>query len=160
MGRTKKPSTTHNPPKSTRSPRVRTKKSAEPKPSLSKLKELATAKTKQFLHSENTTEAYDGYVKRGKEFLAMFVEEEGNAEANWKARPGQGLSGDGEEEIQKDQNSLRSDPEFCRAFDGHPVKSTPQAIVMFLAWKCFEHDNGQSTADGIHAAFLAEYDQM
>jgi hypothetical protein len=134
-------------------------KLAKPKPSLSKLTKLAASKTKQFLHSENTTGKYDGYVKRGKEFLASFVEDEGNTEARRKASHVQGLSADGEEEIEGD-NMLQSDPEFCHALDGCPVKSTPQAIAMFLAWKCFEQDNGKSTADGIHAAFVAEYDQM
>jgi hypothetical protein len=90
--------------KSTSPPRTRNGKLAKPKPNLSKLTKLAATKTKQFLHSENTTGKYDGYVKRGKEFLASFVEDEGNAEARRKASHGQGLSVDGEEEIEGDQS--------------------------------------------------------
>jgi len=38
------------------------------------------------------------------------------------------------------------------AFEGPLVQGTPQAIAMFLAWKCFSQDNSQGTApDGIHA---------
>jgi hypothetical protein len=143
----------------TRAKRGASKTSIGPQSSLSTLKKLAHTKKKQYLHSENTTEKYDGYVKRGKEFLQSFFEEESEAEANWKAAADKELSGDGEEEIDEDENLLR-DPEFRNAFNGPPVKSTPQAIAMFLAWKCFEQNNGKSTADGIHAAFIAEYDQM
>lgn len=146
--------------KSTCSSQARSRKAAGPKPNLSKLKELTASNTKQYLHSNNTTEKYDGYVKRGKEFLASFVASEDNAEVSWKAQHTQGLSGDGKDEIRVDETILQSDPKFHHAFDGAPIKATPQALTMFLAWKCFEQDNGKSTADGIHAAFIAYYDQM
>ena len=68
-----------------------------------------------------------------------------------------GLSAEGENEI--DENTME-DPDFCHAFEGRPMKCTPQTIAMFLAWKCFAEDNGEATADGIHAAFLAEYNGM
>lgn len=89
----------------------------------------------------------------------MFFEQESKTKVAWKATEGKGLSGDGKEEINKDEALLNND-ELCGALDGPPVESTPQAIAMFLAFKCFEQDNGKSTADGIHAAFIAEYDYM
>jgi hypothetical protein len=161
MGRTRKSKAASGTSKPTCASQASSNKSTtQPKPYLPKLKELAAKKTKQYLHSKNTTEAYDGYVKRGKEFLASFVETEGNAKASWKARPSQGLSGDGEDEIKEDNTLLCSNPNFHRAFDGRPIESTPQAITMFLAWKCFKHENGKATADGIHTAFLTEYNQL
>lgn len=135
------------------------KKSIGPQSRLSTLKKLAHSKKKQFLHAESTTEKYDGYIKNAKEWLQSFFVEEDEAESKWKAGSGQGLSGEGEEEIDG-MESMRDDPEFCNAFDGPPVKGTPQAIAMFLAWKCFDQNNKKSTADGIHAAFIAVYDQM
>jgi hypothetical protein len=137
--------------------RSTSKKSAGPSASLSTLRKLATTKKKQYLHSDNTTGKYDGYIARAKEWLAAFSKEEHEAESKWKAAPGQGLSAEGEEEF---EGSEMEDPEFCHAFEGPPVQGTPQAIAMFLAWKCFSQDNGQGTADGIHAAFLAEYNAM
>ena len=139
--------------------RAATKKSAGPASSLSGLQQLAKAKIKQHFHSEATTENYDGYIKRGKAWLASFFQEEHEAEARWKAGSGQGLLGEGEEDINRSESMLE-DPEFRNAFDGHPVKSTAQAIAMFLAWKCFSQLNGKSTADGIHASFITYYDQM
>jgi hypothetical protein len=132
------------------------KKSAGPS-SISTLQKLAAAKKKQYLHSDNTTGKYNGYVARGKEWLASFSEAEQEAESKWKAGLRHGIFAEGEDEINK---NTMGDPNFCNAFDGPPVECTPQAITMFLAWKCFAQDNGQSTADGIHAAFLAEYNEM
>ena len=132
------------------------KKSVGLSSSLATLWKLATIKKKQYLHSDNTTEKYNGYVTWGKEWLASFSMEEQEAESKWKATPG-GLSAEGENEI--DENTME-DPDFCHAFEGCPMKCTPQAIAMFLAWKCFVEDNGEATADGIHAAFLAEYNGM
>lgn len=134
------------------------KKSVGQASSLHHLQTLAAAKTKKYLKSGNTTEAYQGYIKRGKEFLASFFNEEHEAEGIWKAGLEQGLSGDGESEI--DGKTMLDDEEFRDAFEGCPSNSTPQAIAMFLAFKCFEQGNGKSTADGIHAAFITEYDQM
>jgi len=132
------------------------KQSIGPSSSLATLRKLASDKKRQYLHSNNTTEKYDGYVARGKEWLASFSEEQ-EAESKWKSASLQGLSSEGEDEIAENK---MEDPEFSHAFDGPPGKCTPQAIAMFLAWKCFSQDNGQSTADGIHAAFLAEYNEM
>ena len=133
------------------------KQSIGPSSSLATLRKLASDKKRQYLHSNNTTEKYNGYVARGKEWLASFSEEEQEAESKWKSASLQGLSSEGEDEIAENK---MEDPEFSHAFDGPPGKCTPQAITMFLAWKCFSQDNGQSTADGIHAAFLAEYNEM
>jgi len=138
------------------------KKSIGPRSSISTLNKLARTKTKQFLHSEATTEKYDGYVKQAQEFLESFFAEENEAEAKWKAGKagvGHRLSGDGEEEIDEDE-SLLNDPEFRNALNGCPVKCTPQVITMFLTWKCFGQNNKKSTADGAHAALIAQYDQL
>lgn len=124
------------------------KKSVGPTSSVDTLTKLAIDGTKQYLHARKTTEAYDGYVKRGKEFLLSLL-------AGEQSAPGEGLL----DELEDDENILR-DPELSKAFDGSPNKSTPQAIAMFLAWKCFEQNKGIVTAEGVHAAFVAEYDQM
>jgi len=93
-----KPKVSSNGSKPACSSRPSSKKAVDPLSPL-KLKELVESKTKQYLHSENTTEKYDGYIKRAKEFLASFVQDEDKAVAEWKAQPIQGLSADGEDEI-------------------------------------------------------------
>lgn len=90
--------------------------------------------------------------------MSVFEERDSESKAT---KPGsQGLSGEGEDEFIDDDEALLNDPEFRNAFNGHPSKHTPNAIVMFLTWKCFHQGNGISTAQGIHAAFIAEYDQL
>lgn len=75
------------------------KQSIGPSSSLATLQKLASDKKKQYLHSNNTTEKYDGYVARGKEWLAFFSEEEQEAESKWKSASLWGLSSEGEDEI-------------------------------------------------------------
>ena len=69
------------------------------------------------------------------------------------------MAGEGEEEVDETEEMMR-DPEFARALDGPPSKYTPQVIALFLAYHCFNIGDGKSTADGIHATFVYEYDHM
>ena len=93
--------------------------------------------------SKNTTDNYDGNVRRGKEFIAAFVEEmlEGTGDGD----------ADGEHSM---------DPNLHQAFTGPPIECTPTALAMFIAQKCFTEECGKSTASAIHAAFLRYYDIM
>jgi hypothetical protein len=126
---------------------------------LASLQHLAKKKNEQYLYSENTTNSYEGQVKRAKEFLATFFEAERGAEAEWKGGDSPKMWGVGEEAIAASKD-LSDDPELPRAFNDPPVKCTPLAITMFLAYKCFEEDRGLSTADSIHAAFIRYYNQI
>ena len=91
--------------------------------------------------SKNTTDNYDGNMRRGQEFIAVFVKEalEGTKEAN-----GEGSM----------------DPNLHQAFTGPPIECTPTALAMFIAQICFTEECGKSTASAIHAAFLCYYDIM
>ena len=141
-----------------RAPKKKQGKSTKPSSSLGELRDLAAAQTAQHVRAANTRKAYEGHFTRAQAFLASFFLEEADAELKWKAKAGAGLSGDDEGEI--DSQKLRDDEEFRNAFIGLPSESTPQAITMFLAYKCFEENNSRSTAEGIHAAFIAKYDDM
>ncbi|KZP03242.1 hypothetical protein FIBSPDRAFT_1019175 [Athelia psychrophila] len=129
-----------------------------PASSLQQLKNLTAEKMDQHIKSGKTRNAYNRYITRAKSWLGVFFLEEGEAERKWKEGSGKGLSGDGEGDI--DNTTLLEDEEFRDAFDGVPSKSTPQAISMFLTFKCFEENKGRSTAEGIHAAFITEYDKI
>ena len=52
--------------------------------------------------------------------------------------------------------------DFHKAFDGPPTKYTlhTMTIRLFLTWKCFHQERGIQTAQGIHPAFIAEYDAL
>jgi hypothetical protein len=138
-------------------------KASKAKANLTSLAQLAEEQAALHRKAANTTENYSGHIRRGREFLAGFVREEGNAENTWRAGEGPRMSGDGEEEGTQGQNvqSLgQQDPDFVNAFTGLPTKCTPVAIKLFLAQKCFEEEHGESTAVAIHAAFKDLYKQM
>lgn len=106
-----------------------------------------------------TTENYDGHVRRGREFLAAFVEEQCEAELQWMNGEDSSthLSTDGEDEMPSDSTKH---PQFHVAFSGPPIECTPYALALFLAHKCFTENRGKSTASAIHAGFKRHYDQM
>jgi len=123
--------------------------------------------------AESTTNSYDGHVCRGMEWLAMFAQEEQeHVEERWQAEEGENLSIDEDNEDNEDiteigqakeegeELDITMDPKFPTAFTGPPVKCTPIAIAMFMAYKCFTEDLGVSTANAIHAAFIRHYDTM
>lgn len=149
-------------PAEVKKPRKRTtsKKAKGPSTSLDSLIKINAAGKTQHLKAARTREAYKGYLRRAKEFLATLVETECNAETEGNSEPIGELSGEGEQdEVDKTEEMMR-DPEFARALDGAPSKYTPQVIALFLAYHCFDVGDGKSTADGIHAAFVYEYDHM
>jgi hypothetical protein len=142
-------------PKQTKA-RAKTKKT---KPAnYAALKTLAAENQKKHGKSKNTTDNYDGHIRRGKEFVAKFSKDEAITEAEWQHGSIHRMSGDGEDSEIAGQDEL--DPEFPFAFTGPPKKCTPLAISMFMASKCFEENRGKSTAVAIHAAFLLYYKQM
>lgn len=150
--------TSHPAKKKVKASGKNSKTADRPASSLQQLKSLTAEKTDQHIKSGKTRGAYNGYITRAKTWLGAFFLEEGEAERRWKEGSGKGLSGDGEGDI--NNVTLLEDEEFRDAFNGVPSKSTPQAISMFLTFKCFEENKGRSTAEGIHAAFIAEYDKM
>lgn len=122
------------------------------KPTYESLQNTATQGKKQHGKSQKTTGAYDGYVRRGKDFLAQFADDAMN---NLDVP----LSGEDENGGQG-PSEAKMDPKFHRAFDGQPIKCTPHAISLFMAQKCFTEGLGKTTAESIHAAFLHHYSAM
>lgn len=146
-----------------------------PKQTYASIQKTATNAKKKHGKAESTTNGYDGHVRRGMEWLATFAQEEQErVEERWQAEEGEKLSVDEEDEDDEDITEIGEakdkekgedadvtmDPEFPTAFTGPPVKCTPVAIAMFMAYKCFTEDLGVSTANAIHAAFIRHYDTM
>ena len=83
--------------------------------------------------------AYDGYITKGKEFLALTV----------KARH------KSQEKDEIDTNLLE------KAFEKPPNGLSAKALELFLVHKCLGSDAcGPSTAERIHAAFCDYWDNM
>lgn len=148
-------------PENIKKPRTRntSKKAKGPATSLDSLIKINTAGKSQHLKAARTRDAYVGYMRRAREFLSTLVDTEHNAEAENRSKHTGGLSGKGEEEIDETEEMMR-DPEFAKALDGPPSRYTPQVIALFLAYHCFEIGNKKSTAEGIHAAFVHEYNHL
>jgi hypothetical protein len=126
------------------------KKRSIPIPSYESVQKTVKDSKKKHGKSKNTTDNYDGNVRRGKEFIAAFVMEtlEGTEE----------IHGDGFNSKTDGEGSM--DPNLHQAFAGPPIECTPTALAMFIAQKCFTEECGKSTASAIHAAFLRYYDIM
>ncbi|KAF4619278.1 hypothetical protein D9613_004727 [Agrocybe pediades] len=116
---------------------------------------------KNFAKSKKTLQSYEGYVRRGKEFIEKFTFSQKELERQWKdgENAGKNLSTSGKEG-EEDQIPIDFDPEFPNALKGRPIKCTPDAIAMFLTHKVMSEGLSKSTASTIRAAFLQHYDQM
>lgn len=139
------------------------KKKPTPKRDLDSLRKTATEKKKEHGRAANTTRGYAGYIRRGREFATAFAREKGEAEEDWKAGT---EAGSCEERIEEESERVTGpdndsqESEFCRSFDGAPLKCTPMGIAMFMTTKCFEEGLGKGTATSIHAAFKRHYETM
>ncbi|KAF8956169.1 hypothetical protein BDZ97DRAFT_1708433 [Flammula alnicola] len=126
----------------------------QPSKSYAEARKGVSETIRQHGKSQNTTGNYEGYVRRGKEFLAMFANE-------GEAANGDIDDGDGDRGAESpDDADNGMDPCFREAFDGPPIKCTPIAIAMFMGYKCIDENLGKSTASGIQAAFLEYYSKL
>ena len=107
------------------------------------LQALETQTKEDNLLSKNTTKAYTGYVLAGRHWL-----EELCSKSSTEIPHGWPLAGTPEEDPKA---SL--DPDFAHAFDPTPNSHSPQALALYLTFKCVQEKRGRSTAEGIHAAF-------
>jgi hypothetical protein len=125
------------------------KKSKQPQPDYLSVKKIGVDGKKTHGKAHNTTANYEGHIRRGKEFLAAYSQDE------------QVNEGRGESDSKANTDSdAPMDPKFPHAFTGPPAKCTPFALSTFLAHKCFTENVGASTASQVHAAFLHYYDNM
>jgi hypothetical protein len=126
----------------------RGKKSSQPLLNYSSVKKTAADGKKTHGKAQNTTANYDGHIRRGREFLAAYQDEQMSR-----------AMGESDSAANTDSDVLM-DSEFPHAFSGPPVKCTPFALSTFLGHKCFTENVGASTASQVHAAFLHYYDNM
>lgn len=127
-------------------PKKRTGKNT-PIPSVTASALQAAAQTiKQgHLKAKRTTTSYQGHVTRGQKFI-------------------QNLQTDTEQPSGLPQELLDSaidEPDGLKtALDGIPTKHSPDALSCYLVFKSSHEKRGESTADGIHAAFKDFWNHM
>ena len=100
------------------------------------------------LLAEGTTEKYDGYVARGKEFLEELVKSmQGDLEANSNL-------------IEAERALQAQDLErLSQAFNPTPNSQSARALELFITEKCFAQGRGMPTGSGIHAGFKKYWDR-
>jgi hypothetical protein len=127
----------------TRSAVARKDKSKAAVPSLAELKRVKELGKKKYKNAQWTDSAYEGYKKHGKDFLAKVVEGRRKAESEEPAL-----------EWRKETDKM------ALAFENPPNKYSAMMLEHWIVHKCFNKGLGQSTVDGIHAAFIRYWDNM
>lgn len=89
----------------------------------------------------NTSKAYLGNMKRGREFLA--------AEITQRRERGIAIC----------ELGISTD-ELEKALDNPPNQYSAMVVEMFISQKCLKEDCGHQVAEGIHAAFCRYWDTM
>jgi len=110
-------------------------------PSIAALQKIKAVSKAEHGQPKSTTRTYEGYVKRGKEFLVGLVERR---------------RAEGHDEL----DNINTD-ELEHAFDDEkPNQYSVMALELFLTEKCLNEGHGKSTADGIHGAWARFWDRM
>ena len=112
-------------------------------PVIDKIKERAK---QQHKHANSTQKNYSAYVDRGQKWLKMHASAAGCG--NEASQDQETLDGDAYE-----------DPTFRDALEETPNQHSDKALALFISYKCFHENNGQSTCDGIHAAFKKYWEE-
>jgi hypothetical protein len=118
-----------------------------PIPSITASSLQATAESlkKGHLKAARTTASYQGHITRGQKFIRNLQTD--------TVSP-QGLP-------QDVLDSAIEEPEGLKvALDGIPTKLSPDALACYLVYKSEKEKRGESTSDGIHAAFKDHWSQM
>lgn len=142
MGRTKKTSNKVLVHPSEASPKKR-RKGAQPTgnttlPVIDRIKERAK---QQHKHANSTRKNYGSYVDRGQKWLKVHAS----------------ATGCGDEESRNDD--AYEDPTFRDALEQIPNQHSDKALALFISYKCFHENNGQSACDGIYAAFKKYWEE-
>lgn len=124
---------------------------AIPTPSLPALQRLQDSGKKANLNSGGTRRNYEGYMKRGRDWLA------GHFSENSPSGLPQGVD---KADLPSLQDDIYEDPEFKNAFNERPNKYSHQALALFISYKCFHQNLKKGTGTSIHAAFKKYWEQL
>lgn len=115
--------------------------------SLGQLRNLSDESRKTHLLAAATTTRYESIIRQGKTLLKDTVTSRQSSDSPM---------------IEKDVDGREiNNDELLKAFDGPaPNRLSAFAIEMFISDRCLVRKRGESTADGINAAFLWHFDNM
>lgn len=116
--------------------------------SFRKAKEDAGKHVRENIRSDNTNINYRSTIERTRNWVKEFVASQA------KSKGGE------QDEDDESSEDVEMDPGFPTCLDNKPRKCTPEAIAMFMAWKCFDEQKGKATAVQIHAAWKHHYKHL
>ena len=131
----------------TTTPRRRNKKQTNIS-SITNLEAARDQAKRNHLLAEGTTEKYDGYVARGKEFLEELVK---SMQEDLKAN--HNLT-----EVERATQTQELE-HLSQAFNPIPNSQSARALELFITEKCFAQGRGMPTGSGIHAGFKKYWDK-
>ena len=105
------------------------------------LHHIKEAGKQQHLQAETTQKAYGGHVCQGREWLQDL------------------LSRNDATNLSEEDLVLFNDPAFKNVFDDIPNHLSARVLAWYLSWSGFCKNLGQSTIEGIHAAFKKLWEQ-
>ncbi|KAF8688094.1 hypothetical protein AX14_003512 [Amanita brunnescens Koide BX004] len=108
--------------------------------SVNEMRHISAVNREKFGKSKKTLEQYRRYINRGREFLAVCVQQR-------------------REDCAAAKDDI-DDELLLRAFDNPPNKHSAEALELFMVQKCLREDCGGSTSVSIHSAFAWHWDNM
>lgn len=105
--------------------------------------------TTAHIRTDNTTKQYTQVIQQVRKWLEEFLKVEENAG---------GCLEDEDEDVPMRNEEMAS--EFHGCLDGKPNQFTPEAIAMYISWKCYEEGRKLSTGESVHAAFKYHYTHL
>lgn len=128
---------------------------------LADLRQETKINTTTNIRAVNTVKKYAEVIKRGRTWLEEFLNEEekakGCCENGKEDEDREEDNNDGNVEI-ADNTKMATDLRGC--LDGNPNQNTPEAIALFMSWKCYNEGRKAATANQIHAAFKYHYTHL
>ncbi|KAH7871951.1 uncharacterized protein C8R40DRAFT_1273810 [Lentinula edodes] len=132
---------------------------------LADLRQETKINTTTNIRAVNTVKKYAEVVKRGRTWLEEFLNEEEKAKGCCE----DGKEDEDREEDNNDENveiadNSKANPKMATdlrgCLDGKPNQNTPEAIALFMSWKCYNEGRKAATANQIHAAFKYHYTHL
>ncbi|KAL6304303.1 hypothetical protein BKA93DRAFT_817719 [Sparassis latifolia] len=125
-------------------------RNGEPAADMATLQTLRDTGKKDWMQSKSTRNSYDGYIRRGKDFLLELV---GKQKAS---HPG-GEGGIGVEDVDGEPVDYE---QLQVAFDNPPNQYSALALELFLVEKCFNQNLGELTGNSTYSAFKKYWEMM
>ena len=125
------------------------KQSQDSPATLEELHRIKEAGKQKYLQSGATQNAYQGYVRRGREWLEDLINHLQHKETI------NDTSSEENRKLLEENQKLLENPEFKDAFANIPNQLSAKVLALYLAYRGFDKEKpaGRSTVEGIHAAF-------